>query len=440
MKQFFLSVTMLLLVSAAFAQSDNVKPSSFSIGFGMYDFKTANQLRTTSLATVLRDKKISKLKDMDPALFISYTKGVNSNIDFDLSLAAAYVKYPVPNKPAFTSQYLLSDLSAVANIKLLPDNFYVVPYLVAGIGATQYKGYFAAQAPVGVGLQFRLSSETFVKLTSQYRLPITESANYHFFHGLSIMQTFGKKIVAPVVVPPVVVLDRDGDGVLDADDKCPDVAGLSTLMGCPDRDGDGIADGDDKCPDVAGTAKYQGCPVPDTDGDGINDENDKCPTVAGVARYQGCPIPDTDGDGVNDEMDKCPSRPGTAANQGCPEISKEVMDKVQFAAKNVFFSTGSFKLLPKSFKSLDNVVTLMKEDESLMLDIEGHTDSQGSDELNQTLSENRAKAVVDYFISKGVASSRLASQGFGETKPVEDNATAAGRAKNRRTEITVRNF
>jgi len=80
---------------------------------------------------------------------------------------------------------------------------------------------------------------------------------------------------------------------------------LASLKGCPDRDGDGIADIDDKCPDVKGLARYQGCPIPDTDKDGINDEEDKCPTVPGVARYQGCPIPDTDGDGVNDEEDKC---------------------------------------------------------------------------------------------------------------------------------------
>ncbi|MEO7044188.1 MAG: OmpA family protein, partial [Ferruginibacter sp.] len=174
--------------------------------------------------------------------------------------------------------------------------------------------------------------------------------------------------------------------------------------------------------------------------DGINDEMDKCPTVKGLARYQGCPIPDTDGDGVNDEEDKCPTRPGPVSNQGCPVIAKEVVDKVNFAAKNVFFSTGSYKLLAKSFKSLNVVADLMKSDETLMLDIDGHTDSQGSDDKNQTLSENRASAVKQYLLSKGIADSRLKSTGYGETKPVADNKTAAGRAKNRRTEMTVRNF
>ena len=207
-----------------------------------------------------------------------------------------------------------------------------------------------------------------------------------------------------------------------------------------DRDGDGIPDTADKCPDVPGIAKYQGCPIPDTDGDGINDELDKCPTVFGLARYQGCPIPDTDGDGVNDEEDKCPTRPGPVSNKGCPVIAKEVIEKINFAAKNVFFATGSFKLLPKSFKSLDEVVRLMKADESLMIDIDGHTDAQGSDESNQVLSDNRAGAVKNYLTEKGIDASRLKSSGFGETKPVADNKTAAGRAKNRRTEMTVRNF
>ena len=82
----------------------------------------------------------------------------------------------------------------------------------------------------------------------------------------------------------------------------------------------------------------------------------------------------------------------------------------------------------------------MKDDSSLMLDIDGHTDSQGKDEYNQTLSENRAASVKEYLVKQGVDESRLKSTGYGETKPVADNNTAAGRAKNRRTEMTVRNY
>ncbi|HET9054893.1 MAG TPA: OmpA family protein, partial [Cyclobacteriaceae bacterium] len=268
----------------------------------------------------------------------------------------------------------------------------------------------------------------------------TDNSDYHLYYSLGVARTFPSEKPAPVVVEIPVVQDRDGDGVIDSEDKCPDTPGLRNLQGCPDRDADGIADGDDKCPDVPGTAKYDGCPIPDTDGDGINDELDKCPTVAGVARYDGCPVPDTDNDGVNDEEDKCPTRPGPASNQGCPEIAKEVIEKVSFAAKNIFFSTGSFKLLSKSHKSLNDVADLMRADASLKLDIDGHTDAVGSEESNQVLSEKRAASVRDYLISKGIEAERLVATGYGETKPVDSNDTAAGRAKNRRTEMTIKNF
>ena len=108
--------------------------------------------------------------------------------------------------------------------------------------------------------------------------------------------------------PVKKVADKDGDGIPDRQDNCPDLAGLAITNGCPDKDGDGIADKEDKCPDQAGTAKNKGCPIPDSDKDGVNDQDDKCPGIAGVARYQGCPIPDTDKDGINDELDKCPAR------------------------------------------------------------------------------------------------------------------------------------
>ena len=82
----------------------------------------------------------------------------------------------------------------------------------------------------------------------------------------------------------------------------------------------------------------------------------------------------------------------------------------------------------------------MKADESLKIQIDGHTDDQGDDAKNMTLSENRAKSVNDYLISKGVSASSTSSAGYGETKPVGENKTSAGRAKNRRVEMTVRNF
>ena len=238
--------------------------------------------------------------------------------------------------------------------------------------------------------------------------------------------------------------DKDGDGVADKDDKCPDVAGLAAMNGCPDGDGDGITDADDACPAVAGLAAFKGCP--DTDGDGIADKDDKCPTEKGIAENFGCPKvepvkvveavkiieKDTDGDGILDKNDKCPTEVGVAENFGCP-IKKEVT----FTFDNILFETGKSTLKAESFATLDQVVTILKNNPNHRANIAGHTDSQGSAPKNLTLSAARAKTCLDYLASKGIAATRLTSSGEGDTVPVADNKTPEGRARNRRVEFKL---
>jgi len=237
----------------------------------------------------------------------------------------------------------------------------------------------------------------------------------------------------------VVIKDKDGDGVPDKTDACPLLPGTALTNGCPDKDGDGTADIKDKCPDVAGVARYNGCPIPDTDNDGVNDEADKCPTVAGLAKYNGCPIPDTDNDGVNDEEDKCPTEAGTAANHGCPVVIQEDIKKqVNFAAENIFFLTNSAELLSKSFKPLNTVVALLKENPELQLSVNGYTDNTGTAAANLNISAKRAQAVKNYLVKNGIGAARISTNGFGPASPVADNATAAGRTKNRRVELKLR--
>lgn len=228
------------------------------------------------------------------------------------------------------------------------------------------------------------------------------------------------------------VPDRDKDGVNDADDRCPDVAGTAKYNGCPipDTDGDGVNDDDDRCPNQRGTAKYNGCPIPDTDGDGINDEEDRCPSERGLARYNGCPIPDTDGDGVNDEEDRCPTVKGVASMRGCPAIES-------FQAHEVTFASGSSTLTGKGRAELDLVVAYLKNNPTLKVALDGHTDNTGSDKVNNPLSEKRALAALNYIASKGISKDRMSSQGHGSKMPIADNNTTTGRAQNRRVEIVV---
>jgi outer membrane protein OmpA-like peptidoglycan-associated protein len=254
--------------------------------------------------------------------------------------------------------------------------------------------------------------------------------------------------------------DTDKDGILDADDKCPDVAGPEQFKGCPDADGDGIQDKLDACPNQAGDAKFNGCP--DTDGDGVSDKDDACPTTAGLAAFGGCPdtdgdgvedrkdkcpnlagaiagegCPDTDGDGVFNNIDKCPDVTGAIANKGCPEIKKEVIQKIALAAKGINFETGKAVITAGSFKSLDDLVTLLNSYPGASVEIQGHTDNNGTPESNKTLSQDRANSEKRYLSAGGVSEARMTAVGYGQELPLADNKTEAGKTKNRRVDFKL---
>lgn len=228
--------------------------------------------------------------------------------------------------------------------------------------------------------------------------------------------------------------DRDGDGVADKDDRCPDVPGLKSLQGCPDRDGDGVTDAEDKCPDVPGSKDHAGCP--DSDGDGLYDHEDKCPTQAGPKENEGCPYADTDGDGVLDKDDACPTVKGPKENRGCP-VQDEQIKKVLLKARSIQFETGKAIIKPVSYPILNEVAKMLKEYNYYDVSIEGHTDNVGKPESNLILSQDRAKAAMDYLIKQGVDSGRMTYSGYGDSKPLGDNKTAAGRAQNRRVEFNL---
>ena len=237
--------------------------------------------------------------------------------------------------------------------------------------------------------------------------------------------------------------DSDGDGVLDAQDKCPNTPAGTPVdaTGCPkDSDGDGVSDAQDKCPNTpAGTpVDVSGCPK-DSDHDGVIDALDKCPdTPAGTAvDAKGCPV-DSDGDGVINANDKCPDTPpGTKVDAvGCPALFGTGASLV---LQGVNFETGKATLLSESQAILDRVAESLNNNPGVRVDVGGHTDNRGSRAVNLRLSQARAITVRDYLISKGVDGVRITAQGYGPDKPVADNKTVAGRAANRRVELTKTN-
>ena len=235
-------------------------------------------------------------------------------------------------------------------------------------------------------------------------------------------------------------LDSDGDGVIDCKDTCASTRKGCKVdgSGCPtDADGDGVCDGLDTCEGTAKgcTVDDKGCPQ-DSDGDGVCDGLDKCEATAKgcMVDASGCPK-DSDGDKVCDGLDKCP---GTPAGQAVDTVGCQALfapEKPTLILEGVTFENDSAQLKPESAATLDSVAASLVASPDVRVEVEGHTDSTGSDAYNLKLSQKRAESVRDYLVSKGVPAARLEAKGYGESQPIAKNDSEQGRARNRRVEL-----
>ncbi len=198
---------------------------------------------------------------------------------------------------------------------------------------------------------------------------------------------------------------------------------------------------------VFGGVRWRPAPLPaaaeddDWDHDGVPNEKDRCPRDPGPAELDGCP--DRDGDGIPDIDDKCPDQPGPVENDGCPVPEGEPLVQIEtehLTLKDaIHFDTAMDTIKPESFKILNQIADLLREHKELKkVRVEGHTDNVGGAAYNKDLSMRRARSVVRYLVEKGkIEPDRLEFSGYGFERPVASNATATGRAKNRRVEFTI---
>jgi outer membrane protein OmpA-like peptidoglycan-associated protein len=358
------------------------------------------------------------------------------------------------NKISKIGDVSVDDLSHYAIDGTIKYNFIqrtsvVDPFLEIGGGYTWVDEIGAGTVNGGLGVNFWFSENLGLTLQSTYKHAFEDYGVKHFQHLAGISVKFGGT-------------DTDGDGIYDKDDACPEVAGLEAFNGCPDSDGDGIEDSKDSCPNEAGSKEMNGCPdadgdgvadkddacpneaglpalagCPDADGDGVADKDDACPAEAGPAENKGCPWPDSDGDGVLDKDDQCPEVAGTVANKGCPELTAEVQKQLNDYARTILFDTGKSSIKAESTSVMVDIITILKEYPNAKFTVEGHTDSVGSEKLNQSLSESRALSVKEFLVDKGIEEFRLSAIGYGEAKPIATNNTRAGRTQNRRVEINL---
>ena len=311
------------------------------------------------------------------------------------------------------------------------------PYLFGGIGYFMVDPAGAvdrddgAMYAAGAGFYLDLG-ESNVALRGEYRLRMDSATDDNLYDNLV---SVGLHIPFGASTPKWV--DSDRDGVADPNDRCPNTpAGAQVdAYGCElDSDGDGVKDSMDECPGTpAGvTVDEKGCPV-DSDGDGVTDDKDECPnTPAGTeVDEKGCEL-DSDGDGVPDRLDE---GPGTPPNTPVDRKGCEI--KGDYVLEGVNFQTNSDQLTAGSTAVLDQVLETIKKYPEIKFVVEGHTDSDGSAEYNESLSTRRAQTVYDYFANAGVDESRMSARGYGESRPIADNTTAAGKAQNRRVALSV---
>jgi len=336
------------------------------------------------------------------------------------------------------------------------------PYISAGLGITDPKpGENDTTGLVGVGVKHPINENLGLRAELNAHQGFDSgTTDMSIFVGVTWSWGYGKPIhtAAPAAAAAPVAAataegDADRDGVLDSRDRCPGTRPGAKVNseGCAiDTDGDGVPDSLDSCPGTpTGTAvDAQGCRLDaaagtDTDGDGIADSADRCPGSKAGARVntEGCEpvttaVQDRDGDGVPDDADKCADTPSGAkvdAN-GCMQ---KLTQKVSITLK-LGFDTDKADIKPEFSDDISKVATFMREYPGTTVVIEGHTDNTGNADYNRKLSQRRAEAVADSLVrDHGVSGSRVQAIGYGDTKPVADNSTSAGRAQNRRVEAAI---
>jgi outer membrane protein OmpA-like peptidoglycan-associated protein len=255
--------------------------------------------------------------------------------------------------------------------------------------------------------------------------------------------------------PPPPPPDTDGDGIPDDRDGCPvERQGPSpdpARPGCPvrDADGDKVPDDQDRCPALAAGPSpdpdQPGCPDGDQDADSIPDHQDQCrtqpPGLNPDPSRPGCPMADRDKDNVPDATDACPDQPGAPSadprSNGCPGLVLVEEGAIKIL-RPVYFASNKDRILPRSAPVLAAVAAALEATPTIRkISIQGHTDEQGTPALNLDLSTRRALNVQLRLEELGVPSDRLASEGFGDTRPVASNKSRKGRAANRRVELVI---
>lgn len=185
----------ILLLCLAFGWAANVngqsgahkKEPTLAFQAGLVDFLSASRVRqNSSLTQVMGNNQWAKPNEMDFALGGSFINGINDYLDYSVNTFFTFTNYPIRNKKPPFENGIYGQVDASVHLKLLPDNYILVPYLSAGVGGAMIGSRFEAFMPFGAGMQLGLGEGYFIFSNFQYRVPVTAGANYHFQYSLGV--------------------------------------------------------------------------------------------------------------------------------------------------------------------------------------------------------------------------------------------------------------
>lgn len=352
-------------------------------------------------------------RQLDDELALSI--GAGYRFDNPWALELSYVASRTKEKDSGSNVDV--DYFSLGALYHLPVDSELKPFLNFGFGETSADSESYSVAQAGVGFNYGLSEKSSLRSEIRAFRGFGNDDNLDFLVSVGYQYSFGeaKMVKAAVKAAEPVVADTDNDGVPDSTDRCPDTpAGVIVdASGCP-------LDGDD-------------------DGDGVSNLQDTCPGTPPEVEVDddGCG-PDADLDGVPDHRDECPltTPPALVDEIGCYILLEEPVRIVL----DVEFDFDRASSRPEHAVEVKKVADFMELYPLTVVLIEGHTDDRGSDAYNDDLSLRRADTIAEMLIEQfGIAADRVATVGFGESRPLESNATATGRQTNRRVvaEITA---
>jgi outer membrane protein OmpA-like peptidoglycan-associated protein len=481
MKKIILLYTLIFSFAFANAQSESYKkPSTIGLHFFYNDFKTT---------------LFNNPNTMFSGLGADYLKGLTKKIDAVGTFNASWVNYILPSSLPYGSNHFLLDINAGAHIKMFNDAKTFNPFIIAKIGYTKYKNIGGFSALPGAGVQIKVYPNTFIFSTMEYRKALNSSISNQLYYSIGIASSFGKsktkteksKSVAvsvkdeatglPLPNAAIVLIDKDGNettAITNAEGKAifeKIKTGNYTVKGklnkiettnaniidadfkTSNKDlGINLTHNDPRFTLVGNTVNLQSnTPIGGTQVT-ANNASQGSATFATSKMNSGEFSIQLEANSDFEIVGKKASYISNIENISTKGLNRSTTLYVKLqlgieeatAGKNIvlnkiYFETGSAAVNANTSADLKKLIQFMTDNPSTNLEIEGHTDNVGNEQSNKELSQQRANKIVAYLVANGIDKQRLNAIGYGSKKPIANNNTTDGKAKNRRVEMKVVN-